>query len=292
VVTRTYFLSYARRDEAVALRLAQDLIGAGFSVWVDQFDIRPSQHWDRAVETAVRGCHGMIVVLSPNSAASPNVADEVAVAIETGKDVIPVLIEPCTVPLRMTRMQFIDGTHDYGSALRRCIDHMRAGAPEAPQSAAPADQWQAAPTLELEILTEAERRLTGFMGPIAPRLVASAAREAKTQAELYARLAESIPNPVERKTFLDWLGEPATGRQVKTPRADAPVAPPQDRDIAPDELLLIAKALMRHLGPIARQLVAREQASAQSRRDLCERLGRRITCEADRIAFLKEVAAG
>src|SRR5437764_7071487 len=66
----TYFLSYARLDERVALRVADALIAAGVSVWVDQYDIRPSQHWDRAVETAVRGCEGMVVILSPRSADS------------------------------------------------------------------------------------------------------------------------------------------------------------------------------------------------------------------------------
>ncbi len=106
----TYFLSYARADQEVALRFARDLISVGFSVWVDQFDIRPSQHWDRAVETAVRSCDAMIVILSPASAASPNVADEVTVAIDGGKRLIPILVQACALPLRMSRRQCIDAT--------------------------------------------------------------------------------------------------------------------------------------------------------------------------------------
>src|ERR1700752_5353008 len=107
---KSYFLSYARLDEAIALRVANDLIAAGVSLWVDKYDIRPSQHWDRAVETAVRGCQGMIVILSPHAAASSNVADEVSIAIEDGKELIPILIAACTLPLRMTRMQYLDAT--------------------------------------------------------------------------------------------------------------------------------------------------------------------------------------
>ena len=117
----TYFLSYARADQEVALRFARDLISVGFSVWVDQFDIRPSQHWDRAVETAVRGCEAMIVILSPASAASPNVADEVTVAIDGGKRIVPILVQPCSLPLRMSRMQFIDATAGYARALEHCV---------------------------------------------------------------------------------------------------------------------------------------------------------------------------
>src|SRR5215469_6304069 len=118
---KTYFLSYARADEAIALKFADDLIAAGVQVWVDQYDIRPSQHWDRAVEAAVRSCEGMTVVLSPRSAASAAVADEVSVAIDMKKELIPILIEPCVLPLRMTRMHFIDAARDYDSALRRCL---------------------------------------------------------------------------------------------------------------------------------------------------------------------------
>src|SRR5262249_18754498 len=94
-VMTTFFLSYARTNQEIALRFADALIEAGVSVWVDQYDILPSQHWDQAVETALRGCRGMLVMLSPASVASPNVADEVAVALESGKQVVPVLIEPC-----------------------------------------------------------------------------------------------------------------------------------------------------------------------------------------------------
>jgi hypothetical protein len=277
----TFFLSYSRLDQAVALRFADDLIAAGFSVWVDQYDIRPSQHWDRAVETAVRGCEGMIVILSPNSTASSNVADEVAVAIESGKIVIPVLIETCTLPLRMTRMQFIDATRDYGSALDRCVSVMSAREPP-PGEVAPAAR--AGARLEPQVVQEAQRRLASFMGPIARRLTAEAAAVAATKRELYARLAESIPSPSDRKSFLGWVTDPAPAPAGEPGGAGAAADPISDHDRQ-----TIAKALTRHLGPIAPRLVERECAAAQSRADLCRRLGARIAQPADRAAFLKDV---
>src|SRR5580692_7218545 len=156
----TYFLSYARADGPAATRFADDLIARGVKVWVDQYDIRPSEHWDRAVEAAVRGCDGVIVVLSPRSVASPNVADEVSVALDAGKRVIPILIETCTPPLRMTRMQFIDAREDYDAALRRCADAIAEGGvvAEAPAAAPPR------PKLPPQILAEAELRLTMHLG--------------------------------------------------------------------------------------------------------------------------------
>ncbi len=252
----TYFLSYARLDEGRALRIADELIGAGVSVWVDQYDIRPSQHWDRAVETAVRGCHGMIVILSPRSVDSPNVADEVSVAIDGGKNIIPILIEPCTLPLRMTRMQFIDASRDDGAAIRRCLALIRPNQEE--PAGAPAEAPPAPSALPAEALRDAERRLTSFMGPIAGLLVRQAAGKASTPAELYEALARSIANPLDRASFLDWITERKPQGQVVTPRATRPPeGPPAPVAVTPADLTAIAGALTRHLGPIATQLVGR-----------------------------------
>ncbi len=278
----TYFMSYARADQDIALRFADDLMASGCSIWVDQYDIRPSQHWDRAVETAVRGCHGLIVMLSPASSASSNVADEVAVAIEGGKDVIPVLLHRCTIPLRMSRMQFIDATENYDMALRRCLASIAKAAPapdhdahdlhDAPHPAAA----PAAPVLPEELLKRAERRLTGLMGPISARLVKVAARYAETEHALYHRLAESIPDAAGRASFLGWMG-PGESAGVATPRrpAEAPAETPGDAASA-KELEAITHALARQIGPIAVQLVNRENRTSPSTAELCRRVAERI----------------
>ena len=284
---KTYFLSYARADEGAALRFANDLMAGGVSVWVDQYDIRPSQHWDRAVEAAVRSCEGLIVVLSPRSVASPNVADEVSVAIDDKKDLIPILIEPCVLPLRMTRMQFIDATRDYEAALRRCLAAIAGNAP----TGRPAPAAQTSSALAPEVLAAAERRLTGFIGPIARVMVRQAAGRARSEAELYGDLAGGLPT-AERESFLGWLHEPRSPNRVVTPRA-APAGPPpaSPEALTPQDLDSITRALTRHLGPIAPQLVSRERPNAASRADLCRRLGARIPTEKDRATFLRETGA-
>ncbi len=289
---QTYFLSYARLDQETALRFADDLIAAGFSVWVDQYNILPSQHWDQAVETAVRSCEGMIVILSPNSTASPNVADEVAVAIESGKSVVPVLIEPCTLPLRMTRMQFIDATRDYETALRRCVNHLQAS-----ESGPPRDKSRLPLPLETrldpQMIREPQRRLTSFIGPIAAHLTAEAALHSADKAELYERLAHSIRSEAERRSFLSWLTDPKPAVRAALSGAAQTVSDANNVDTISDvELQRIVHALARHIGPIAPKIVERERASAQSRRDLYLRLGQRIAQERDRAVFLNEVEGG
>jgi hypothetical protein len=202
-----YFLSYARADARIALKLADDLIAAGPSVWVDQYDIRPSQHWDRAVEDAVRGCEGMIVVLSPRSVASPNVADEVSVAIDSGKTVIPVLVEACTLPLRMTRMHFIDATQDYDQALKQCVKEINGAArravvqPDTSPAAAPPSSGLA--DEDLRLIAEALKRQ---LGPIATTMVERENRTAASREELCRRLGERIGSPKDRQAFLNAVG--------------------------------------------------------------------------------------
>ncbi len=190
-----WFLSYARADADIALRFADGLKTAGVPLWVDQYDIRPSEHWDRAVETALRGAAGVIVILSPRSAASANVADEVSLALDAGKTVVPILIEPTSAPLRMTRLQFIDATGDMADALRRCL---------AVLGAQPATPVELPPALQIPdaALSRIKAALTIHLGPIAGRLVDREARDANSPAALIARLAEQIPAPKDRAAFL------------------------------------------------------------------------------------------
>src|SRR5256885_6244700 len=121
----SYFLSYSRTDERFALRLAKDLRARGVAMWVDQLDIRPSEHWDRAIERAVSACRGLVVIISPRSVASENVADEISFAIDSGKSVLPVMIEKCVLPLRITRMHVIDATGVYDKALNQCLAELQ-----------------------------------------------------------------------------------------------------------------------------------------------------------------------
>jgi hypothetical protein len=292
----TYFLSYARADQTIALRFANDLIAAGIPVWVDQYDIHPSQHWDRAVETAVRGCAGLIVMLSPRSAASPNVADEVSVALDDGKTIIPILVETCKPPLRMARMQFIDATRDYATALAKCLAAIGHQAPTAyansPNLAAPEPAKVSLPDA---ILNQAELRLTGIIGPVAGVLVRQAAGAAD-EAELYQALAKSIRNEGERKSFLAWLSKARAPGQVVTPRTPPPAVDlvesggGEAAPVAPEQLAALAKALTQYMGPIATHLVTREGKLGGSLDALRQRLAARIGDAKDRAAFLRDAA--
>ncbi|NUO78725.1 toll/interleukin-1 receptor domain-containing protein [candidate division KSB1 bacterium] len=97
------FLSYAREDAAFALRLAKDLRAAGVSIWIDQLDIPTGARWDRAVQHALEKCVRFLIILSPDSVASENVQDELALALDENKIIVPVLHRECKTPLRLRR---------------------------------------------------------------------------------------------------------------------------------------------------------------------------------------------
>jgi hypothetical protein len=288
-----YFLSYSRGDAVTALQFADDLIAAGVDLWVDQYNIRPSEHWDRAVEAAVRQARGMVVILSPRSVGSANVADEISVAVDEKKHVIPVMIEACTPPLRLTRVQWIDATRDRDAALTRCVAAIRAGALAAPPlvPASVAGPLPAAEALAPEMLAQAEQRLTPLVGPIAGALVRRAAARAATPAEFYADLAGRLPSKADSERFLASVWDAGT-------RPAGPDAPPEQQPpraseaaaIPPEALATLTQALIHHLGPIAATLVSREKAKATSTEDLRQRLSLRIAGPRDRGAFLKETA--
>ncbi|HVV33760.1 MAG TPA: toll/interleukin-1 receptor domain-containing protein [Vitreimonas sp.] len=180
-----FFLSYARADADVALRLANDLRRAGAQIWVDQLDIKPSDRWDRAVEAGLRESIGVVLVMSPRSVASENVLDEISVALDAGKQVVPVLVEACQAPLRLARVQFIDATRDYDAALQACaaaLTKVGAGAPVLART-----------PIASSLIELLAAKLTPILGPISRHLVEDEAREANGEADLIARVRARVP---------------------------------------------------------------------------------------------------
>ena len=282
------FLSYARADKVFALRLAQDLKAAGIEVWVDQFDVLPSQRWDRTLEAALRACAGLVVILSPRSVVSEIVMDEVGFAIDQSKDVIPLLYEACDIPLRIRRIQYIDFTQDYNAAFERCKSVIRAepsktnvaiGARRIP---VPSRIW------DHEVIHRAEQDLALYVGPIAKHLVETAGAQAASAAELYQLLAANIADRADRAAFLQGAAN-ASNDQASGPSAQN--SAPSTGMFSPSFLDAISRELMVYLGPISQHVVERESRESSNLDDLLLRLSIRLASVDERAAFLKRVRA-
>lgn len=86
------FLSYARAESEFAHKLAADLKNAGWSLWVDTWEIKTGQDWRRKLELGVNNCVALISVLSPKYLTRPYCMNELRRADELPRPIIPILL--------------------------------------------------------------------------------------------------------------------------------------------------------------------------------------------------------
>jgi hypothetical protein len=89
------FISYSRKDSEFVNRLMPALEQYGFPTWSDIHGITGGDVWKATISRAVRECDAFLVVLSPQSADSENVAKELAVATKHARRILPVLYQAC-----------------------------------------------------------------------------------------------------------------------------------------------------------------------------------------------------
>jgi mono/diheme cytochrome c family protein len=111
------FISYSRNDAAFARRLTLSLQDVGGQVWIDVDDIRSGEDWSDAIQQALDVSDVMVLILSPESMESVNVASEWKYFLDEGKTVIPVLLREAKIHFRLKPLNYIDfHKHDYYTA--------------------------------------------------------------------------------------------------------------------------------------------------------------------------------
>ncbi|MCM2312167.1 MAG: FlgO family outer membrane protein, partial [Steroidobacteraceae bacterium] len=94
-------ISYSSKDRERILRMAEQLRGAGVSVWIDQGGIDAAALWTAEIVKAIDGCKVLLLALSAAAAESPNVVKEVSLALDRKKHILPVNLEPVEVPVAL-----------------------------------------------------------------------------------------------------------------------------------------------------------------------------------------------
>ncbi len=84
------FLSYSKRDEALARALVDTMQQAGVSVWWDT-KLLPGENWERSIREALEGAKIVVVLISEHSLESKWVQAEVMRAYATAGNFLPVL---------------------------------------------------------------------------------------------------------------------------------------------------------------------------------------------------------
>jgi hypothetical protein len=115
------FISYSRENVTFAEQLFQDLSDYDLKIWMDMHSIHHGANWDAEVQKGLDSSDLMVVLLSPASVSSQNVADEWSYFLEKNKPIVPLLIAPCDVPFRLSRRQRVDFTAKYQSGFQELI---------------------------------------------------------------------------------------------------------------------------------------------------------------------------
>jgi formylglycine-generating enzyme required for sulfatase activity len=105
------FISYSRKDEVFARRLAASLEQMGGEVWIDVDDIHAGLKWSDAIQEGLDAADVMLVLLSPDSMASNNVEDEWQYFLDNRKPVIPILLREAKIHFQLNRIQWVDFLH-------------------------------------------------------------------------------------------------------------------------------------------------------------------------------------
>lgn len=106
-VTAPVFLSYSHKDRDFVDKLAKRLETASVAVWYDR-NLVPGRPWSEELEEHIREARAVVVVLSPSSANSDYVRKEILCAQDSGKRIIPVMLNATKTPLPIIDLQWVD----------------------------------------------------------------------------------------------------------------------------------------------------------------------------------------
>lgn len=129
--TPKLFLSYSRRNSAFIDELIISIESYGFDVQFDRADLFPGEPWEPRLRSMISESDTTVCVLSNAWMESSECIKELQIALELGRRVIPVLIDPIdpsNMPPELARLQFIffhgEG-HSYARGVVDLIEALR-----------------------------------------------------------------------------------------------------------------------------------------------------------------------
>lgn len=131
------FISYSRKDGAIADRIRDALIEHDFESYLDKYDIMPGEPWQERLGGLIGSADTVVFCLSPNFVASKTCDWEVNEAERIGKRLLPVVIQDTPdqdTPGRLKRLnyffirsdtEFAEGLNNLITTLNTDIDWIR-----------------------------------------------------------------------------------------------------------------------------------------------------------------------
>lgn len=119
------FISYAQAHLNWAVYLKTELGKVGASVYVAEYDLPAGSSLSREITDRIRSCDLFLLLWSGHSGQSSYVANEIFVAKEHNREIIPIILQPYPLPSILGDIKFMDvtkNTAEQVGSLKRQID--------------------------------------------------------------------------------------------------------------------------------------------------------------------------
>ena len=87
------FISYSTKDLAIVKELQRYLQDPSVEVFVAEYSVLPGDKLNDKIKKAIRACDHFVLLWSKNSKASEWVSQEIAIAHENDKDILPIVLD-------------------------------------------------------------------------------------------------------------------------------------------------------------------------------------------------------
>jgi ABC-type branched-subunit amino acid transport system substrate-binding protein len=104
------FLSSTDEDKPWAEAFAQALRRQGLSLWFDQWDLKPGDKLNEALDAALRDSETVVLLLGPKSVDRPSLFFELGAALALNKRVIPIVsegVERSKIPVPFLHVRYL-----------------------------------------------------------------------------------------------------------------------------------------------------------------------------------------
>jgi len=125
----TIFISYVEEDKEMAEKLYKDIKNHGYQPWIESKDLLAGQKKDLEKQKALKQADFCLVLLSKTSISKPGDAQkEQTTALglldqfpESDNYLIPVRLNDCELPMRLSNLNAVDMFYDYEDGLNRLL---------------------------------------------------------------------------------------------------------------------------------------------------------------------------
>ncbi len=126
LLSERIFISYGTADARAHARwLHGELNKTGAETWFAEEDIAPGTDRDAEINRSLSSAKALLVVLTPDSAASEQVRNEWNYALNHYLPVIPMIFATCDIPRMLNTLSGIDFRHDRNAALKKLTARLR-----------------------------------------------------------------------------------------------------------------------------------------------------------------------